>query len=76
MNKWLKKHKMKSKIIGQIHDDMVMDIDKKEQEDVLSKAKEIMCIDIKKEWKWIITPLEVEGEFSDKNWFEKKGVKI
>lgn len=67
---------MKSKIIGQIHDDMVMDIDKKEQEDVLSKAKEIMCIDIKKEWKWIITPLEVEGEFSDKNWFEKKGVKI
>ncbi len=76
MNKWLKKHKMKSKIIGQIHDDMVMDIDKKEQDDVLSKAKEIMCVDIKKAWKWIITPLEVEGEFSDKNWFEKKGVKI
>jgi len=76
MNKWLKKHKMKSKIVGQIHDDMVMDINKKEKEDVLYKAKEIMCVDIKKEWEWIITPLEVEGEFSEKNWFEKKEIVI
>lgn len=76
MNKWLKKYKMKSKIIWNIHDDMGMDIDKTEQEDVLQKAKEVMCVDIKKAWEWIITPLEVEGEFSDKNWYEKKEIKI
>jgi DNA polymerase I len=76
MNKWLKKYKMKSKVIGQIHDDMVMDINIEESQDVLAKAKEIMCIEIKKAWEWIITPLEVEGEFSEKNWYEKKEVKI
>ena len=67
---------MKSKIIGQIHDDMVMDINQKESEDVLQKAKQIMCKDIKKEFKWIITPLEIEAEFSNKNWYEKKEIKI
>ncbi len=76
MNKWLKKYKMKSMVIGQIHDDMVMDIDLKEGDDVLAKAKEIMCEEIKKAWKWIITPLEVAGEFSEKNWYEKKEVTI
>lgn len=76
MNKWLKKYKMKSKIIGQIHDDMVMDINLKEKEDVLQKAKEIMCKDIKKAWDWIITPLQVEGSFSSENWYEVKEVDI
>lgn len=76
MNKWLKKYKMKSKIIGQIHDDMVLDICLKESQDVLAKAKQIMTIDIKKAWSWIITPLQVEGEFSDVNWYEKKEIKI
>ncbi|MBT7929474.1 hypothetical protein HN682_06130 [Candidatus Peregrinibacteria bacterium] len=76
MNKWLKKYKMKSMVIGQIHDDMVMDINGKEKDDVLHKAKEIMCEEIKKDWKWIITPLEIEAEFSEVNWFEKKEIKI
>ena len=76
MNKWLKKYKMKTMVIGQIHDDLVMDINKKEKDDVFQKAKEIMCEDIKKAWKWIITPLEVKAEFSDKNWYEKKEMKI
>ena len=76
LNKWLKKYKMKSMIIGQIHDDMVMDIFLKEKDDVLQKAKEIMCVDIKKEWKWIITPLEIEAEFSRTNWYDKKEIKI
>lgn len=76
MNKWLKKNKMKSMVIGQIHDDMVMDINLDEKDDVLGKAKEIMCEDIKKAWSWIITPLEIEAEFSEVNWYEKKEIKI
>jgi DNA polymerase-1 len=76
MNKWLKKYKMKSKLIWNIHDDMGLDIHNTEKEDVLQKAKEIMCIEIKKAWKWIITPLEIEAEFSNKNWYEKEKVKI
>jgi DNA polymerase I-like protein with 3'-5' exonuclease and polymerase domains len=76
MNKWLKKYKMKSKVIGQIHDDMVMDINIKESQDVLAKAKKIMCEEIKEAWSWIITPLEVEAEFSPTNWYLKKELKI
>lgn len=76
MNKWLKKYKMKSKLIWNIHDDMGMDINIKEQDDVFQMAKQIMCTDIKKAWKWIITPLEIEAEFSEINWYEKKEVEI
>jgi DNA polymerase-1 len=76
MNKWLKKYKMKSRLIWNIHDDMGMDINIKEKEDVFQMAKQIMCIDIKKVWKWIITPLEIEAEFSEINWYEKKEIKI
>ena len=76
MNRWLKKYKMKSKVIGQIHDDMVMDIYLKEKEDVLHQAKKIMCEDIKKAWRWIITPLVLEAEFSEVNWYEKEEIKV
>lgn len=76
INKWLKKNKMKSMIVGQIHDEITMDIYKKEFDEVLKKVKKIMCKDIRKEWPWIITPLDIEGEFSDTNWYEKKEVEV
>ena len=67
---------MKSKIVGQIHDEITMDIYKDEFTEVVKKVKKIMCVDIRKEWPWIITPLDIEGEFSDVNWYEKKEVVI
>lgn len=76
LNKWLKKNKMRSKIIGQIHDEITLDVHKEEMEEVLQQAKKIMCEDIREKWKWLIVPLEIEAEFSDKNWYEKKEVKI
>lgn len=75
-NKWLKKNKMKSLMIGQIHDDMLLDIHPEEYQDVLHCVKKIMCDDLKKAWPWIITPLIVEAEFSNINWYEKKEVDI
>jgi len=50
LNRWLKKNKMRSMIIGQIHDDITMDIFETEFEDVLKKCEQIMCKDIRKEW--------------------------
>ncbi len=76
LNKWLKKNKMRSMIIGQIHDEIEMDIYESEFEDVLKKAKQIMCEDIRKEWEWLIVPLSVEGSFSSINWHEVKEIKI
>jgi len=74
MVKWLKKKKMKSLIIGQIHDSIVADVHKSELDDFLVKIKKVMTEDVRKAWSWIITPLEIEVELSDKNWYEKKEI--
>lgn len=76
LNKWLKDNNMKSKIIGQIHDEITMDIHIKERNEVLNQAEKIMCEDIRKAWKWIITPLGIEAEFSSVNWFEKERIEL
>lgn len=72
LNKWLKKYKMKTKIIGQVHDSIAMDIHRKELQDVLNQAEHLMTVAVRKEWDWIIVPLEVEAEASGVSWFDKK----
>ena len=78
LNKQLKKRKMKSKIVGQIHDSIVADVHKKEVDEYLQLAKEIMTKRIRKAWKWIIVPLDVEAEVTPLggNWFDKKEVPL
>lgn len=76
MVKWMSKNKMRSKIVGQIHDSIVADVHKDELSDYLHKIREVMTVDVKKKWDWIITPLEVEAEMSETNWYEKKEIAI
>ena len=78
LNKWLKKSKMKSLIVGQIHDSIVADVHTDELEDYLYTAKKIMTQKVKKKWNWISVPLEVEAEATPKNgtWHEKKEKEI
>jgi DNA polymerase-1 len=78
LHKWLKKYKMKTVIVGQIHDEVVLDMLESEIEVVLSKCKEIMTVDIVKHWPWIIAPLEVEADFCPPNgtWYDKAGITI
>jgi len=70
--KWMKKEKMRSCIIGQIHDSIVADIHRDELDDYLVKAKQVMTRDVREAWPWIITPLEVDCEIAKTNWFEKR----
>ena len=74
--KWMVKSKMKSKIIGQIHDSIVADVHKNELQDYLEKAKQVMTEDVRKYWPWIITDLMIEVETSSTNWYEKKELAI
>lgn len=76
LNKWLLKHKMRSMIVGQIHDSIILDVHKKEYRVVLQKAREIMTQELLKYWDWIIVPLEIEAEASDVNWFLKEKVEF
>jgi len=76
MVKWLSKTKMKSHIIGQIHDSIVADVHNSELSDYLQKAKQVMTEDVREHWPWIITDLQIEAEASDVNWYEKKPIEI
>jgi DNA polymerase I-like protein with 3'-5' exonuclease and polymerase domains len=78
LQKWLRKNNMRTLIVGQIHDSLVLDFYRKETKRVLEKAKQIMTELLPKYWDWICVPLEVEAELSPVggSWHEKKGVAI
>lgn len=72
LNKWLRKHGMKSKIIGQIHDNLMLSCPPEELKTVIHKAREIMTESLPAAWKWINIPLKVEVEVGgqDQAWSE------
>ncbi len=71
---WMRKRKMRSMIVGQIHDSIVADVHRDELDDYIGKAREVMADDIRKAWPWIVTPLEVDVEVAETNWYEKRSV--
>lgn len=68
----------KSKIIGQIHDAIILDVHPKELKQVVKIMQCIMCNDVRKHWEWITVPLEVDAEVCDidASWAEKKPYKM
>ena len=78
IQKLLKKYKMRSLIIGQIHDSIVADVYKKEVKDYLEIVKQVMTIDVRKHWPWIIVPLSIEAEMTpiNGNWYQKREMQI
>lgn len=76
LNKWLEENRMRSMIVGQIHDSIVADVHVDELEDYVIKARWLMTRVLPKVWPWIIVPLSVEVEVSEKNWFEKEKVEM
>lgn len=74
VNRFLKKNKMKSRLVGQIHDSMIGDVHKREVDDYLFHVKRIMTEELLKAWTWIITPIDVKFELSETNWFEKEEI--
>lgn len=74
LQEWLEKNKMRSVIVGQIHDSIVLDMHKDEVQDVLTAARRIMTKVVPRIWNWIIVPLEVEAEVAPAggSWADKK----
>lgn len=72
-----KKEGWKSKLVGQIHDELVADVHENEFHKALETVPKIMTKDLMKEWGWIVVPLETECESTpvEGNWYEKKEVK-
>jgi DNA polymerase I len=78
MQKWLKKHKMKTKLIGQIHDSLISYIHKKERDDYLEHIKYLAEVALPKHWPWIVVPMKIEAEIAPegKSWHHKEEVAI
>lgn len=74
LDKWLIKHDMKSKIIGEIHDSMVLSVHPSELQEVLHRAHWIMTYLLPQAWKWINIPLEIEIDVApvDEDWTKQK----
>ena len=71
LNKWMKKHKMLSQIILQIHDSIIIDALKSELQDILTKIKELVTVGLKQHWDWINVPLAAECFVGENNWWDK-----
>lgn len=78
LKKEIKKQRMKSVVVGQIHDSILSDVVEKELEDFLTMAHEVMVDQLKAAWSWIIVPVKIEAEVTpvDGNWYEKRGMTI
>jgi DNA polymerase I len=72
LQKWLEKNKLKSVIIGQIHDSILLDVPLNEFDKVDQKIDDLVMRQLPNVWDWIIVPLSVESEVYEQNWFEKR----
>jgi len=78
LHQWLSSNEMETKILGQIHDSIVFSFHPKELQTVLRKARQIMCHDIRKHWKWINVPMNIDVEVAPigESWNEKESIEI
>lgn len=74
LDKRLAKKNMETKLVGQIHDSILLDVHPNELEDVVKLAYKVTCQDLPKAWSWIIVPLDIEVDLCpvDSSWAEKE----
>lgn len=73
----LRERKMGTRIVGQIHDDVIAEVVPEELDEFNAIKRRIMCEDIRTAFPWLIVPLEIETEVSavNGNWSEMKELK-
>ena len=74
IDKWLRRYKMKSKIIGEIHDAGQFSVHPSELQDFLNYCHDVMTKALLEHWKWINIPLETETDVGpvDGHWLLTK----
>lgn len=62
-----------SRLIGQIHDSMILDVNPNEIDYITNVVYRVTCEDLPKAWDWIIVPMDVEIELApvDCSWADK-----
>lgn len=69
----VKKYKMKTRVVGEIHDSFQADVATRERTAFLDMAVEVMTKELPKAWRWINVPLDVEAEVAPEgfSWYDK-----
>jgi len=69
----MRREQWDSRLIGQIHDSIIIDVLPSELDHVKEVAHKVTCEYLPLEWKWIIVPLEIEIDIHpvDGSWAEK-----
>ena len=77
-NHILKTEGWRSKIVGQIHDSLMIDVPSEELNDLLVLANRVMTKDIAEEWDFINVDLGIEADATPLNrpWSEKESIEI
>jgi len=78
INRELRKRRMKSRIVGQIHDSVVGDVKESETDDYLVICNTAMTEWLPDAWKWLKVPLSIDAEVAPVGgtWFDKKDYPI
>lgn len=78
VDKKLKKRKMKSRLMGQIHDELLVAVWPPELKTVIKILKRTMQKELPLIWKWINTPLKVEMDLCpvDRPWSEREELPV
>jgi DNA polymerase-1 len=76
LHKEMKKRKMRSVLIGQIHDSILGDIHKDEVEEYVTLLKEITTKRVREHWDWLILPLEmgISKSSINGNWYQMEKI--
>jgi DNA polymerase-1 len=63
VDKFIRKHKLRTKLIGQIHDSIIADVHKDELQFYLKGVNDIVT-GLQNKFKWLIVPMEIEAEIT------------
>ena len=72
IHRTLKKKRLRSLIIGEIHDCILFDVPEDELQDLLTLAKRVMTEDLRRHWPWVCVPMDVEADVAIENWHAKR----
>ncbi len=74
VDKIMRKENWDSRLVGQIHDSILLDVHPDELEHVIKTVRRVATVKLPRIWKWIIVSLSVEADVTpvDGSWADKK----
>ena len=61
----MREEKWDSRLVGEVHDDMILDVHPDEQEHVEATIQHVVANELPKAWSWIIAPLRIDIKSGD-----------